>query len=365
MHAPFAAPSSIFPRGRVLLLIGLGALTWAAIITLFGGQEVLQAVAGADLRWLLAAVLIHYSSFAVRGHRWQQLLGMMGHHLGYRYTTGLLLAGWFVSALLPARAGDIMRIGVLRLDRPHHAPVPVPDSLGSILLERALDILAIVGLGLIFGWSVLRTQAPGWLLASYAAAAGLLVLLSVGVMVAPPLIGWLRGWSAHKLWQSLLRFAEQLVISLRVLGQQPRRGAVVIGESLYIWLCDALVVWCVLQGLGAAAPFGTAAFAALTVDVLAAAPVTPGGVGQIDAAYIAVFALLPAAGFNVGAGVLVIRFITYWSFLAFSGLVTLLAGFGELLGRVHGEASALSAQNDASPQPAPRQPASPQPSSEV
>ncbi len=346
-----ASPGQWLPRGRLLLLLALGIITWALLIVFFGGEAALQAIAGADARWLLLAVLVHYSSFAVRGHRWQRLLAMLGHRLGYLYTTGLLLAGWFVSALLPARAGDLMRIGVLRLERPAHAPVPVAASLGSIVLERALDILAIVALGVAFGWAVLRTQAPGWLVASYAAAVGLLVIFAAGVLLAPPLVGWLRRWSQQRLWQALLNFVEQLVASLRVLVQQPRQGALAVAESLYIWLCDALVVWCVLRSLGAAPPLDVAAFVALTVDVLAAAPLTPGGVGQIDAAYVALFALLPAAAFNTaafntaafntGAAVLLIRFITYWSFLVFSGLVTLLAGFGEVIQRARADITPL------------------------
>ena len=352
--SPATKAVSWLPRGRLLLLIGLGIVTWALLIALFGGEAALRAIAGADARWLLLAVLVHYSSFAVRGHRWLQLLAMLGYRLGYLYTTGLLLAGWFLSALLPARAGDIMRIGVLRLDRPRHTPVPVSASLGSIVLERALDILALVTLGAGFGWAVLRTQAPGWLVASYAAAIGLLAALVIGVVAAPPLVGWLRRWSQQRLWQTLLNFTEQLLASLRVLFQQPQHGVLVVVESLYIWLCDALVVWFVLRSLGATLPLDVAAFVALTVDVLAAAPLTPGGIGQIDAAYVALFALLPAATFNVGAAVLLIRFITYWSFLIFSGLVTLLAGFGEIVQRVRGDASiteALVAAAPASPDP--------------
>jgi uncharacterized protein (TIRG00374 family) len=376
--SPAADQPKLLPRGRLLLLIGLGALTWIALILLFGGQAALAAIAGANGWWLLLAVLVHYSSFAVRGHRWQHLLAMMGHRIGYLYTSGLLVAGWFVSALLPARAGDFMRIGMLRLDRTRHSPVPVADSLGSIVLERSLDILAIVGLGLFFGWTVIALQAPGWLVASYAAAVGLLVVVAGAALLTPAVVGWLRRWSQRQWWQALLNFAEQLTTSLRALLRKPRSAALVIGESLYIWLCDALVVWFVLRSLNAALPFEIAAFVALTVDVLAAAPITPGGVGQIDAAYVAIFALLPAAllpaallptaslagaAFNVGAAVLLIRFITYWSFLGFSGLVTVFAGFGELIQRVRSdgravEAIAPTASRGASVHHAPVQPSS-------
>jgi uncharacterized protein (TIRG00374 family) len=358
-----ANSSSFAPRGRLIVLLGLGVATWAGLIVLFGGQAAVQAIAAANPWWLLLAVAVHYSSFAMRGHRWQHLLSMMGHRVDYFYTTGLLIAGWFVSALLPARAGDFMRIGVLRLDSSRHASIPIADSLGSVVLERALDILAIVGLAFVFGWAVLQSQAPGWLLASYAAAVALLLVLIVVVLLAPPVVVWLRRWSQRRLWQALLNFGEQLAVNLRVLMRRPRSAALVTVESLYIWLCDALVVWFVLRSIDAALPFEIAAFVALTVDVLAAAPITPGGVGQIDAAYVAILTLLPAtalgsAAFNIGAAVLLVRFITYWSFLAFSGLVTVLAGFGELIQRVRSDMSPAPAAIQPTGQPAAVQPTS-------
>ncbi len=332
-----AAPAPAFSWRRLLLLLGLGLVTCVLLVALFGGEDTLAAVRHADIRWLLLAFAVHYSSFAVRGHRWQCLLAVIGYRLDYLYTTGLLLAGWFVSALLPARAGDFMRIGVLRLAGRRHAPVPVAASLGSIVLERALDILAIVTLGALFGFAVLRNGAPGWLLASYAIGMALLLILGAGLLAAPSLLAWMRRWSGQHAWHSLVGFAEQLAASLRVLIQQPSVGLLVTGQSLYIWLCDALVVWFVILALGASVPFSIAAFVALTVDVLAAVPLTPGGVGQIDVAYAGIFAFLPGLLFNVGAAVLLIRFITYWSFLAFTGLVTFAAGFSELLQRVRSE----------------------------
>ena len=74
---------------------------------------------------------------------------------------------------------------------------------------------------------------------------------------------------------------------------------------------------------------------ALTVDVIAAIPLTPGGVGQIDAAYASLLALLAQSTAAVGIAVLIVRMITYWSFLIFAGLVTLAAGFREILPRLN------------------------------
>ena len=49
----------------------------------------LAALTGADLRLLGLALLVHYSGFAVRGHRWQLLLAAAGHRLGYLYVTAV------------------------------------------------------------------------------------------------------------------------------------------------------------------------------------------------------------------------------------------------------------------------------------
>ncbi len=318
-------------RKRLILLVGAGVLTLVLLLVLGGGREAIRALAHVNWRLLVLAILIHYSGFAVRGLRWQQLLRTMGHKLTWRFVTTLLLAGWFVSALLPARAGDVMRVGVLRLSAPDHAAVPVADALGSIVLERVLDLLAILALGASFGLLVLRAQLPGWVLTAYGVGIGGLVFLGVALLVTPALLDWLRRWSTHRFWQTLLNFAAQLVESLRVLLRQPGIALLLVIESLYIWLCDALLMWLCVWSLGVLLPFGRAAFIALTVDVFAVVPLTPGGIGQIETVNAALLSLLKLPGFNVAAAVLVNRAISYWSFLLFTGVITFAAGFGQWL----------------------------------
>lgn len=322
--------AQLTPR-RIALLAGLALLTLALLLTLGGGQAALQAVMGADLRWLGLALLIHYSGFAVRGLRWQQLLRLLGYPLGWRYSTALLLSGWFASALLPARAGDLLRVGALRLAHEAHPPVPVADGLGSIVLERVLDLLALLLLGAGLGFLLLRTQLPTWVVGAYGVGLVALVVLTIALVAAPALLRWLRTWFTHAWWQQLLDFAAELVQSLRALGTHPLVALLVIGESLYIWLCDALLMWLVLRSMGVATGFGSIAFVALTVDIFAAIPLTPGGIGQIEAVNATLLALLPLPPFNVAAAVLLNRAISYWSFLLFSGLVTFAAGIGQLL----------------------------------
>jgi uncharacterized protein (TIRG00374 family) len=316
---------------RRLLLLGLLAVaTLALLLTLGDGQSTLNALAHVDWRFLALAAAIHYGGFALRGHRWQLLLGTMGHRLTYLYTTSLLLAGWFVSALLPARAGDAFRVLALRMPPPAQPVVPVAPAIGTIVLERALDILAILLLGAMFSVGVLQGRVPGWLLWTYAAALALVVILAGILLATPLLLDRLRPLSAHPLWHKALDFVIQIADTLRQLAQHPLIAAIAIGESLLIWLCDGLLLWLVILSLGQSMTVGAAGFVALTVDIFAAVPLTPGGMGQVETAYAALLALVAHAGLPISAVVLATRAISYWSFLLLSGLITLLAGFGRV-----------------------------------
>ncbi|NJN83335.1 MAG: flippase-like domain-containing protein [Caldilineaceae bacterium] len=339
------------PR-RASILAGLGLLTVLLLLVLGDGRAALAGLRQADWRLVGLAVLIHYSGFAMRGHRWQLLLRSMDHRLTYLYTTGLLLSGWFISALLPARSGDIFRVGVLRLPPGKEPAVPVADGVGSIVLERVLDILAILILGLAFGYVAASEWLPEWILTAYGVGVLLLVGLAVALLAAPSILTRLGRLSSAGWWQTLLDFADQLVTAVRRLPQRPGLALLVVAESFYIWLCDVLLLWLAVRSLGGAMSLTHAGFVALSVDVLAAVPLTPGGVGQIEAAYAALLALLPAslstAAVNIAAVILVTRAISYWSFLLFSGIVAFAAGFGQLLGKpaAAGPAAASSAGGD-------------------
>lgn len=329
------SPKPILDRRRLLIMIGLAALTFALLFAPINGRGTLEALTTADARYVALAIVIHYSGFAVRGWRWQQILTTLGHTLPYRHVTQLLISGWFVSALIPARAGDLMRIAMLRSPQTdEHKPVPVPTSIGSIVLERGLDILAILLLGATFGYFVLtNVQIPNWILLSYAVGIIFIIGFISIIVVLPATLKRLREFIDHPLWHKLIDFGDTLATSLRALLANPAAALTIIGSSIYIWLCDAFLLWFALRALGQILPFSSAAFIALTVDVVATIPLTPGGIGQIEGAFAALFALMNIG--NTAAVILLTRAISYWTFLIFSGIITFAAGIGQFLSTGH------------------------------
>jgi len=321
---------------RIAIFCGLAILTIGLLLTLGGGRTTLVTIRSAKWEWLILALAIHYSGFGVRGLRWQQLLRLMGYRLTWRYSTSLLISGWFISALLPARAGDWVRVGILRMADDSHPPIPVADSLGSIVLERTVDLSALMVLGTSAGFLLLRTglDVPIWILWAYGIACTAVIGVIGAILLMPAILKWLQAIWQQPLWQRALHFAIDILQSLRAFGRHPRVALLIMIESLYIWLCDAIVMWFVLKALGVTTLFSTITFVALTVDIFAAIPFTPGGIGQIEAANTALLALLPLTSLQIAAAVLINRAISYWSFLLFSGFVTFATGMWQLMPRL-------------------------------
>jgi glycosyltransferase AglD len=313
---------------RLGVIVGLGGLSVALLLALGGGRAAVVALTQADWRWIMLALVVHYSGFAVRGWRWQQLLAVMGHRLPWRYTMVLLLGGWFISALAPARAGDAVRVGVLWSPPPGRERVPVAAGVGSLILERALDLLAILLLGAGFAYFAVQRQFPAWVNVAYATGLVALLLFAGTLLVAPTLLERWRSRLTHPLWHKFADFVGQLLATLRTLGERPQQAFVLVAASLYIWLCDVVLLWAAVRSLGHELSFALAGFVALTVDVFAAVPLTPGGIGQVEVVNAALLAFLGLPEASVAAAVLVNRGISYWSFLVFSGLVTFSAGLG-------------------------------------
>jgi uncharacterized protein (TIRG00374 family) len=314
-------------RTRLALIAILGILTLLALVRLGNIDISLDTLRRIQPGYLAAAIAVHYSGFAVRGDRWRRLLAAMGHRVNYGYAFSLLLAGWFVSALVPARAGDLARAGLLRRDH----DVPVASGLGSIAAERAFDALVLVLLAALAGAWALAGRTPAWVWQSAAIMVGLAIVAAGGMIAVPRLENWLAGLVTWPVYQKALRFGFDLLRSIRGLGRQPAALLVVAAQSVYIWLCDVLLAYLLLGGLGYPVSPPVAAFTAMAADLAVTVPLTPGAVGQFETAFVGLLALFAVPASQAGLAVLLNRFISFWTFIVFSGLVTYLSGLNRAL----------------------------------
>jgi len=313
-------------RARLILIVALGLLTLLLLVRLGEIDVSLDTLRRIQPGYLLAAIAVHYSGFLVRGDRWRRLLAAMGHRVKFGYAFSTLLAGWFISALVPARAGDFARAGLLRRDH----DIPVAIGLGSVAAERAFDALALICLAMVAGAWALAGRTPAWVWQSAAATAGLFMVAIVGLVAVSRVEGWLMGLFRWSFYQKALRFGFDLLRSVRALGRHPIALTVVAAQSLTVWMCDVFLAYLLLRGLGTPLSLPVAAFTAMAADLAVTVPVTPGAVGQFEAAFVGLLALFAVPASQASLAVLLNRFISFWTFILFSGLVTYLAGLGRV-----------------------------------
>src|SRR4051794_33377044 len=64
----------------------------------------------AAIEWMALGIVVYLSAFLVRGLRWKILLAEVGVRPSYDEATGLVTVGYAANTLLPARAGDALRV---------------------------------------------------------------------------------------------------------------------------------------------------------------------------------------------------------------------------------------------------------------
>src|SRR5205085_12540901 len=106
------------------------------------------ALAGADPRWVAAAMLVYAANLGVRGWRWQVILRPVSA-IPYPIVVRALLVGYGLNAVMPARLGELFRAEFFKktfgLSRVW--------GLTSIVIERLFDgvtVICCLGVGLLF-----------------------------------------------------------------------------------------------------------------------------------------------------------------------------------------------------------------------
>jgi uncharacterized protein (TIRG00374 family) len=307
------------------LLISAGAL-WFVLQTIDVAAAV-DVLRGADPVPIVAILGVVAGQALVRTWRWSVLVPPRED--GTRITgTRLLppmLVGYLGNAVLPARLGEPMRaIIASRRER-----IGVTEALGSVLVERGVDIVMLAVVGLV---ATLLIGGPAWTvqvlgIAAAVGVAGLLVLLTIGL-------------------EPFLRLADRLGLSRRpavrdvigrfvaMLGGPSRRIPLLVAAaaSVAAWLLDATSFWLAGQAVGADLPY-LGAMVVSAISVLGTAvPSAPGYVGTFELAAAGTAGALGVPGAEALAMAVVVHVVTLVP-LALAGAISLI-GMGANLGEV-------------------------------
>jgi uncharacterized protein (TIRG00374 family) len=321
---------------HLLIILLLSIVTIFGLLRLGNIDISLETLARVKSLWLFLGFMAFYASVVARGGRWQHILQTMGWRVGAIYAQTLLIAGLFISSVLPARAGDVGRVAMLRQDY----KIPVSQGVASIAAERALDVFSVLILAAIGVIWALRGRIPAEALQLIIGVTILFVLGLAVLLAVPSLEAWLRRpdplWlimppKIRPFYQKALDFGFSLIHSLRDLGKKPFALVLIVGESFVIWLLDAVIVHFVLLSVNISVPFSVSLASSMLGVLATIVPLMPGALGQYEAGMIGLLALagVPPAESTLAA--LLVRFISLWSFIPISGLITYIFGFSRAL----------------------------------
>jgi phosphatidyl-myo-inositol alpha-mannosyltransferase len=199
-----------------------------------------------------------------------------------------------MSATLPARLGEPARALVLAR-RTGRMRETFPVLLGTLVSQTMLNLVALVGLGVIIvsTTDLFHSGSQKLFAFSFVPLAILLV-----VLVAPLLV---RANGSGRIAR-LAATARGAVLQVRrglIVFRDPRKGSFAAAAQLSAWAIQLAACWALLAafGLDHRAGIGAAAAVLFAVNVTAVVPATPSNIGIFQLAVISVL----TTGFGIGS----------------------------------------------------------------
>ena len=315
-HAPSPGGGRVGSRlswlGLAISLLALAGVVWWA-----SRQEppALPSSA-AELAALVAAVALYGLATVVRSERWHRLLRDEGAVPARVDSYALTAVGYMGNNVLPARAGDAIRM-VLMAPRAHTSKRTV---VGTLLAERLLDIAVLLVIFVVVGYGLLGEVGADSLQVIALAGAALAVGGTVALLVVR---------RNDRLVEFLAPMASA-TLGLR----RAHHGLLLLAMTMLIWAIEA-GVW---MSVGATVGFGMDPIEGLYIVALASVfsliPSGPAYAGTQDAAAILGIKALGGTGAQAVAYIVMLRFVIVVP-ITLVGLVLLAARYGGL-GRLRG-----------------------------
>jgi len=312
---PASEPSSSPPRALRWAGWAISALSLGGVIAWALNQDAPTLPAGAaQLGALLAAVGVYALATGARGERWHGLLRLEGGTPSRADSYALTAVGFMGNNVLPARAGDAMRVYLMA----PRSRLRMRDVLGTLIAERVLDLITLLGLFVVLAYGVLRgVDTPGDEKLGIVAATAAVV---IGVALAA--LFFARRTERGRRLVELLR---PLVASTARLRR--RSGIAMVGLTLVVWTAEACCYLLVGESGGISLSLLDSLYVIAVAGVFVLIPSGPGYAGTLDAA---VLFALDAVGQGAEASLsflIMLRFVLLVP-ITLTGLVLLVSRYG-------------------------------------
>ena len=327
--------SILVPLAIIGVFVGLNYQALAKVPALIGG---------ANPALVLVAFLVFYAGFPLRGLRWSILLRGTGFRIGVKDSTEIIYLSWLVNCVVPAKLGDLYRAYLLRIN----SDASLSRTFGTVFIERILDIFTIAIMGIAAGYWSFRSGLPEAIQIVFGIAIVVVVILAIAlltlrnfgrrILTALPLPG--------RIVEFYDRFEEGVFGALKR-DQLP--GLALL--SVAIWMTEALRLYFVVMALnfpGVELGISGAVFVALIGSLLTAVPLSPAGLGIVEAGIVGVLTLVYGVSLPEATAIALLdRVISVFSVIVLGSIAYLVSPKPRGMGRIVQPGSTSSAPTTA------------------
>jgi uncharacterized membrane protein YbhN (UPF0104 family) len=293
----------------ILSLVALAAVVWWA-----SKQEApeLPSSSGA-IGWLIGAAGLYALVTLLRGERWHRILHLTGVRTRRPDSYGLTTVGYMGNNVLPARAGEMLRVVLLS----KREEAGKRALFGTVVAERMLDAIALAGIFLVVVFGILReinlpSDKP-LLVVAIGGAAVVAALAAIQIVRRRGALARLRD------------FARPLAGAPRALLS--RQGITLLAASFLIWIVEASVYLTVAQATELGMSGMEALYIVAFTNLVAMLPAGPGYIGTFDAAVVVGVKAIGGTGSQAVSYLLLLRFILFVP-ITVVGLIVLVTRYG-------------------------------------
>ena len=312
-------PRTIISIAVPLLIIAVFvALNWRQL------ERVPALIMAANPVLVLAAFAVFYLGFPLRGYRWALLLRGTGFYCPTKDATEIIFLSWLVNCVVPAKLGDVYRAYLLKIN----SDASMSRTFGTIVIERVLDLFMIVILGLAAGFWSFRGGLPPEIQVVVAIGIGVMVVLALGLI-------FLRS-VGHRLLLALPLPRKERIVELYERFEEGVFGAIgwralprLLVLTALVWATESLRLWLVVQALAfpdVSLGLSGAVFVALIGSLLTAVPLSPAGLGIVEAGMVGILTLVYGVPLAEATAIALLdRTISVFSIIVFGSIAWILS----------------------------------------
>lgn len=260
-------------KALIPILIGIACIYYSTTtLSQEDINSIIESFSNAKYSWVIFGVILGALSHISRSYRWKYLLEPLGHKISFINSVLAIFSGYLINYTIP-RSGDIARGTIVY----KYENIPLDKAIGTIVAERAIDVLCIgvlIIIGLFINYELIANKL-------YEASSFINLKLLIIILITTILIFYfllsLKN-QTHPIFSKVQDFFKGLYQGFIIIFQLENK-LLFIFHSIFIWLMYVLMFY--VTSL-AVSELPDLSFSSMLISfILASLTIvfTPGGIG--------------------------------------------------------------------------------------